>query len=281
LANLWQFDEVVVVCPRPPSLADFPELSMRVRGAWGRAIRKSPGYAWRSSFAQGFGRAASLLVDPAGHRAKGLEVPKPAVIRATASQETLVVRLRLFGFSAIHLNESAESLAVALEQGISLSPDTRVRTPIPVTRILLGRQAMVELPQFRARSATLILRTPLVVRTGQRLQPEPTAIFTSLLNRVSSMCYWQGYRLEADWAQLHHAIANLDFDTRELYAHRWQRHSIRRGDEPIPVHGHLGVLRVAGDLSTLAPFLLLGETCNTGSHASLGLGWYELALYPG
>lgn len=280
LAALWQYDEIVAVCPRPPSLAHYPELSSRIRGAWGRTVMASPGIVRRSRYGHEWGRAELMLTRPFASRMAGLEVPKPAVIRADVEGDRLVVRLRLFGAAGLHLEEAAETLATALEGGISLSPYTRLRTPVPVERILTGRRSSVELPDMHVQSAALIIRSPLVVRSGSRLQTAPASIFKSVLNRVSSMAFWQRFHLNADWRTLHQTIDELRFDLRELRVHRWQRYSIRQGDRPIPMHGHLGAVRVEGDLSHLAPFLLLAETCNTGSHASLGFGWFDLALYP-
>ena len=57
----------------------------------------------------------------------------------------------------------------------------------------------------------------------------------------------------------------------------WQRYSQRRGAEPIPMAGWVGPLRLAGRLDALIPFLAIAATCNAGSHAALGLGWYDLA----
>jgi CRISPR/Cas system endoribonuclease Cas6 (RAMP superfamily) len=42
--------------------------------------------------------------------------------------------------------------------------------------------------------------------------------------------------------------------------------------------GLIGPLRLEGPLSRLAPWLSLASTCNIGSHASLGLGWFELEM---
>lgn len=42
------------------------------------------------------------------------------------------------------------------------------------------------------------------------------------------------------------------------------------------MNGLIGRLVVRGEIVRLLPALTLAESCNTGSHAGLGLGWYEL-----
>jgi hypothetical protein len=120
--------------------------------------------------------------------------------------------------------------------------------------MLTGRRACVDLPDWRPQSIALFIRTPLVVRAGKRLQTNPASILASVLNRVSSMAFWQRFPLVADWPALRKEIDALQFDLRDLHIHRWQRHSIRQGDHPIPMRGHLGKVLIEGDLSRLAPF---------------------------
>lgn len=133
LHELWTVDAVRFVCERPSDLDDYPELSLRVRGALGRRLAERP---WPSGPRPPFGVGAyDVLFEPVARLPGGDELPKPMVVRA----------------------------------GI---------------------------------------------------------------------------------------------------------------DDGHPMAGHVGRLELSGDLAPLVPYLMLTEAVNTGSHASLGLGWFDLAMFP-
>jgi hypothetical protein len=133
-------------------------------------------------------------------------------------------------------------------------------------------------PLPRARAASLMFRTPVSVRSGGQLKADSSAILRSLILRVSGMARWQGISLAGDWPSLHRDVEVASIDDSQLVLALWRRYSLRRGGSAIPMAGWLGPLRMAGRLDRLAPFLAMAETCNTGSHASLGLGWFDLSI---
>lgn len=276
LAASWSMRSVRFVCNRPELMQDYPDLSMRLRGAWGNKLSEigpieRRGFSMPSPY--------EVLFAPLGKWAAGLEVPKPAVIRGWIEGDALIVELHLFGWADVYLDQAADALAAALEEGVSLGLGVRQRVPVGIIDAGEKAYGLVEVPG-KAGSAVLNFRTPVVVRNEGRLRQDPAAIFKSLLLRVSGMARWQGCDLRADWRELHERIEGLSFDALHLTETVWERHSIRGGDSAIPMHGLLGKLGVSGNLLPLLTFLALAETCNTGSHAALGLGWYELSVYP-
>ena len=276
MATMWSVRSVRFVCARPEMMQDYPELSMRLRGAWGHKLAEL-GPVERRGFSMP--PPYEVLFAPLGKWASGLEVPKPAVIRGWIDGDLLIAEMHLFGWAEVYLDHAADALAAALAAGISLGSGVRQRAPLRIVDAGEKARGLVEVPG-RASSVVLVFRTPVVVRNAGLLRQNPTAILKSLLLRVSGMARWQGFTLDADWRELHARIEGLTFDARHLNDTTWERHSIRRGDSAIPMHGLLGKLGVSGNLMPLLTFLALAETCNTGSHAALGLGWYDLAVYP-
>jgi hypothetical protein len=274
LAATWLVERARVTCRRPKNFADYPELSVRVRGAFGRALAAIP-----PSVAGGWSLppAFAILFAPAGRWAAGLEVPKPFVMRAWTEHDALVAEVSLFGMAGVFIDDAEAALVACLEKGIALGPESQHRVQLEVTSVGRSRSDGVVLPD-RPVAASLAFRTPVSVRTGSSLNADAGSILRSVLLRASGMARWQGAELEAGWQELHRAIGGINIDDAGLIPARWRRYSLRRGDQAIPVAGWLGPLRLAGRISDLAPFLKLAESCNTGSHASLGLGWFDLAM---
>ena len=272
-AAVWRIERIRVACRRPHDFADYPELSVRVRGAFGRALAaippRSPG---------GWSRPAAfaILFGSAGRWASGLEIPKPVVVRALVERDRLVAEVSLFGAAGVFADEAAEALVRALAGGIAIAPESRHRVRLEPLEVQRERIDGID-PPARATAASLIFRSPVAVRSGRRLKADPAAILRAVLLRVSAMARWQGVTFAADWPALHRMIGEAAVDDSALIPAWWQRYSQRRGAEPIPMAGWVGPLRLAGRLDALIPFLAIAATCNAGSHAALGLGWYDLA----
>jgi CRISPR-associated endoribonuclease Cas6 len=273
-AALWSVDTARFVCRRPPLMEDYPELSIRVRGAFGRALHALPMRpTWRGGPRP---RAYDVLFAPLG-TVGGDELPKPAIIRAAITGDQVVVDLLVLGFAQPWFEEAAVALAHALSAGIALTAEGRQRAPFDIIDCGERRIAYIE-PSASASLAVLRFRTPVIVRYGERLTRDPRAILRTLPRRVAAMARWQGIALAYDHAPVAQAVAETEIDDSDLDVHRWCRGSARSGK--IPVHGWLGRLIVRGNLAPLLPFLALAEACNTGSHASIGCGWFELITTP-
>lgn len=276
IADHWEIHSVRLVCARPPLMQDYPELSMRLRGAWGRKLADMPSITQRGHILP---PPYEVLFSPLGKWAAGLEIPKPVVIRGWLSGEHLLVDVHLFGWASVYLKQAVSALVSALEEGVSLSLNSRQRVPVEVLEAGEMARGLVDIPE-KAGSLSIAFITPVVVRNEGNLLRNPQAIFKSMLRRVSGMARWQGYDLKSEWAEHHAQIDALSFDQHDMSEISWERFSMRRGKEAIPVRGLTGKMAVTGNLTELLPFLMLAETCNTGSHAALGLGWFEVAVYP-
>lgn len=279
LAEVWQMERLVFVCERPTLMEDFPELSMRVRGAFGRALHDLPARTWRSGRPRP--RAWDVLFAPLAH-IDGDELPKPAVVRAHVERDRLIVELRIFGEAVAWVPEAFTALVAALERGIALKSEGRQRVALVILEAQRIASTGVDLappPGLSPTGATLDFRTPVVVRQGGLSIGAPVNLLAAVPRRLAALARWQGFRLLVDHSALDEAIGHLARDDRETTAHVWRRWSIRGGDRAIPTGGWIGRLRLAGPVAPLVPWLVLAAETNIGSHAGLGHGWYELTLW--
>ena len=275
LVELWQVECLRVECVLPPGLEVHPELSVRVRGAFGRRLRALPP---RSSATRLLRPAAwDVLAAPLGRLPEGDEVPKPVVLRAGVEDTRLVVEMRVLGRASPWFDDGATALMAALDGDIALRATGGIRVPVERGEMFEDRLS-TRMPSESATTATLRFRSPVLARHKHALVTDPRSILRGIVRRVASLARWQATRLQEDWPGINAAIDDLDIDDHDLVSYRWERFSIRRGNAPIPAAGWLGTLRVRGQLARIAPYLVLGETMNAGARASLGLGWYELAL---
>jgi hypothetical protein len=274
-AELWSVEHYRFAAARPPGLQDYPELSLRLRGAFGRALAGVP--PRRTATGRIRPHAFDVLFRPLARGHDGDEAPRPAIVRGEVGGDSLTVHLLVFGQAAAWAEQGAAAMARAMEAGIALASGTRMRVSAPpdaIERRSIGRIAVPAAPTC----ASLRVRSPVTARIGGRLNGDPRAILRGCVRRVLAMARWQGLRIAHDPPALARCIERLALDERELAAFRFARHSIRQGDTPIPMAGWLGTLGLDGPLAPLSPWLALAETCNTGSHAGLGMGWFDLAM---
>ena len=204
-------------------------------------------------------------------------MPKPVVLRAAAAGALLIVEMRVLGAGAGWFDEAASALIAALEQGIALRTEGRLRAPVCIRDMEEHRITGVAVPSS-ATTARLRFRSPVLARQKNRFVEDPRAILRGTLRRVASLARWHATEIVADWPALEQAVEAIALDDADLVPYRWTRHSIRQGNVAIPATGWLGTLGLSGNLAPLAPYLALAETMNTGGQASLGLGWFDLAI---
>lgn len=269
LAEIWTYDQIRAVCPLPRGLEDYPELSLRVRGAFGRALHELPARMTTSGRVRA--RAWDVLFAPVAMMTPGLEVPRPAIVRADVKQGQLLIDVHVFGDAMAWSEDAALAILMALRGGIALSSVGGIRVAIEPHDVILSRRTGVPFP-VAPKWAAMRLRTPTAVRHGGRSIDDPMAIARSCFRRVCAMARWQGVLIEPNLS----ALDGVDADGRDLQVFSWSRHSRRQRDRKIPMAGHLGRLVLTGALAPFSPWLALAATCNTGSHAGLGLGWFDL-----
>lgn len=271
LAALWSVAQVRFVCARPALLQDHPDLSVRVRGAWGRKLAEAPPPARRG---WSLPPPYAVLFAPIDARASEDEVPKPAIIRASIEGDLLIVDLSIFGEAAVFLDVAAAALAAALEEGIALLDGAR-RQRVPITILEAGETTIgsVEWPDS-AGGAVLQFRTPVCIRRRAASHVAPNAVVRAAWRRVRTLAPWMGVRL-AGPPVLFDGLAFSD----DLLPVTWQRFSQRQGSVPIPMEGMVGSMTVTGALARHLPALAAAATANVGSHAALGLGWYDIVCF--
>ncbi|MGP9820779.1 CRISPR system precrRNA processing endoribonuclease RAMP protein Cas6 [Salinarimonas sp. NSM] len=267
LLALWQHEEIRVVAARPRGLEDHPDLPVRIRGAFGRALADRPPPRRADPF--GRPRAFDTLFGEG-------QAPRPFVIDVDVRGDVLIVDLRLFGAARIHADDAREALVEALAGGVALKP-RGMRVPFAPLDCLM-RRASPPWPAPAAREAHVRFLTPLVIRSGGRLSAAPDALLVACVERVNGLAAWSGLAPTFDRAAARIAAARLSVEALETIPVRMTRWSQRGGDTPIPVSGFLGAVRIHGPLGPFAPYLLLARDTHIGSHAAIGFGRVEVAL---
>lgn len=275
LALHWLSEHYRFTALAPPLMEDHPELSIRVRGAFGAALARQPVPLTATGRARP--HPYQVLHQPLV-MIDGDEAAKPLSLRAWLSGPHLIADLTLFGWGIAWRDEAAAALLDALQSGIAIRADRRLRSPAQVIDVAHTRRAFAEVPTVKPTYAALTFRSPVTIRQGEAHHSEPRALLLAAVRRVAALARWQGCRLTGDMADWRALIARLDLATEDWHPHAWQRHSRRGGDMTIPMRGHTGRLIARGDLGDLGLILGMAEACNIGSGAALGLGWYDLVL---
>jgi CRISPR-associated endoribonuclease Cas6 len=277
MMRLWRQDEITVSCRRPHDLEDHPDLAIRLRGALGQALARqgSPVHGRSDPFNRP--RAFDVLfgdaVAPSGQLAG-----RPMAVAADVIGDRIEITVRLFGSAGFWINQVRDGLLDALRQGVSLRPDSRVRIPFEVLGSEQHRAGLRD-DTPDCRSATLMFRTPLVIRAGGRLSERQGALVRSTARRIASLAKWHGVRLQFDDERIEHGIARMESED-ELTMVQFWRNSRRQPGRPIPVKGKIGRIGLSKISHELVCLFHIGSFTHTGSHAALGFGRFDLALYP-
>jgi hypothetical protein len=278
--RLFEYTVVRIECPRPADLADHPDLPVRLRGAFGESLHKF-GDDWLGR-PDPFSRLHpfEFLFGEHGHFRPHAPIPKPFQPRARLVGETLIVEIRLVGRAQFYAPQVAKAMAWALCGGIAFWDGTRTRHPILVDSVAEVRRRATP-PPVTARGCSLVFRSPLCIRSRRELGLTGSAFINGLLSRAEGLLQWLGLRVAADARRGRRTADDIAVDQSGMRYARWVRHSRRQGNESIPMEGLTGTLRLSGDLGPILPALAICEQFGVGSHASLGLGCFDAAYYPG
>lgn len=131
-------------------------------------------------------------------------------------------------------------------------------------------------------TVTLAFRTPLNLRhQGHYLGPNDLSVkdlLRALIRRVGDLCSLLLQQpLQLDIPRLLDTADDLEVRS-DLRAQGWQRYSNRQRQH-MPVAGVTGFWQLTGDLSTLWPFLYLGQWLHVGKKTTFGLGHYQLITH--
>lgn len=273
LLLMWTQEEIRVVCARPPGLEDHPDLAMRIRGAFGRVLALAgPPIAHRHD---PFDRPPAFPALFGGEE----EAARPFAIDVDVLGAVVHVDLRLFGNAAFWADQCREALVAALAGGLSLKAGSRVRHPLDPVDCLM-RRVCAALPPPSVGAVSLTCLTPVAVRSGAALLTSPPALLYAAVTRVRRLASWLDVELSADWSVLRRACDQARVVDEQFLPYCSERSSQRQRDRRIPIAGVLGACRMEGDLTPLAPFLVLAEHTHIGSHAALGMGRVRLVMYP-
>ena len=279
LAALFEIDRVRIVAERPDGMQDYPDMAVRVRGAFGRVLAAlGPPIIHRRDPATR-PRAWDVVFESMALPGAAVALGKPLVVHAGFEDKRLVASVGLMGMSGFWLRDASAALLGALEGGIALWEDGRMKVPLVCLEAKHERASGFMPPGYRMREARLRFRTPLRLRSGDAPVTRGASFLIAVANRVARVAPWQLARLAIDWNAVHTSARTIEADLSGLLPYRWSRGS-RRAQKRLPLLGILGTLALRGDLDMWAPLLQIAEAVNCGAHAALGLGRFDLALLP-
>lgn len=274
LARLFRIDIVSVTALRPASLDDYPDLVLRVRGAFGNKL-----YAMRPPPPL---RCGGYVVARAWDVLQEEQLPslaKPLVLHVDVIGNTIAIHAHLIGHAGFWQPDVTAALVAACDGGVTLANYSQIKTIFEVVEIRSSTCGGFEPSELEICQAYLQLVSPLRLRSGGATKFSTAAFLIALANRVKNLAAWHGVQLVEDWQSLHKLAWSVECSEDELRPYRWERGS-RRMESRIPVLGFVGSLMLRGNLRRFIPYLQIGEMMNVGSHAALGLGRYRLALLP-
>lgn len=276
LTNLWRHAEIRIECDRPHDLEDHPDLAIRIRGAFGRTLASLPPPVVHRR--DPFQRPAPFAVFFGDFRVPAAqELPKPFVIDADCVGKVVIVTLRVFGHAMFWAMQARDALIMALEGGVSLRMEGRLRVAFKI-RDCTSRSVDGLPTRDTAREAVMVFHSPLVVRSGRSFGLTETALIKGLFARVQGLARWQGLLLSPSQEAMR-CVDTIQADLSGLDPAPMRRNSQRQPGMPILALGVVGRLRLSGTLAPLLAHLAIGSYAHIGSHAAVGFGRYDLALY--
>lgn len=279
LLDLWQHDDVVVLCQRPSDLEDCPDLPLRIRGALGNALEA---LCMEDVRPDPFDRptAHRLLYKWKPPRSGLIEVATPYVVRAEVRGSIVEVRLRLFGAAGYHAPTVTRGLIAALDGGVSIR-NQGVRARFPVTDARIERfDGAARAWVWGGSAATLQLLTPVIIRRNQNLQIEPLSLLRSAMRRAQAIAPWMNCSLRFDEDLLIDEGRRLHFNMIEVHSETWERTSRNNPGKGIPMQGYAGKVDVKGNLGDWATYLHLAQYGSLGGECALGFGAVRTIVYP-
>ena len=279
LLDLWQHDDVVVICQRPSDLEDCPDLPLRIRGALGNALEEMCAQNVRPD---PFDRPSAhhLMFKWNPPKRGAVEVARPYVIRAEVRGDIVEVRVRLFGLAGFYTPMVMRALITALDGGVSVrNHGSRARLAAVDARL----ERFDGLARDWARdgsAATLHLLTPVIIRRNQDLRIAPLSLFRSALRRALALAPWMNCDLLIDEAALLSNASQLRCTMADVHAETWNRTSRNNPGQVIPMNGYGGSVSIEGDLREWASFLDLAQLASLGGECALGFGAVRLTLFP-
>ena len=224
-------------------------------------------------------RAYDVLFEPLPASGAPGKIAKPLVVHADVVGERVIARAGLIGMAGFWRPDAAAALVGALEGGVSLWEEGKLKVPIACIEASHERLGGFEPPAFPVREARLFFRTPLRLRSGDALAQCGASFLIALANRVARVAPWQMARLDIDWGMVHEQARRMDYEMSELLPYRFTR-GTQRARRRLPVVGLLGRMTIRGRLGAWTPLLQIGSQVNVGSHAAIGLGRFDLTLLP-
>lgn len=271
--DFLEYTSVILHCVTPDHIVERPDINLRLRGALGRALFHYGDLIKHRRDIFQRPRPFDFLYGSYGFYDPRTPFPKPVAVRGEIRGKSMIVTMHLLGYARSYAMAAMESMVEALQGGISLSEESSYRTPIEVNSWELAETGCMDRPR-NCGEAKLNFTSPLCVRSGQHNSIASKALVYSLCQRASALMRWVDVDVRFNLDK------NVDVDLKDAVYVQWERHSIRQQGISIPMEGLMNQITLVGDLNALVVPMLICSVFGVGSRASLGLGVYDLALYP-
>lgn len=268
------------------ALVDIPGLLNKVRGSLGEsllagasdAVRSGQPCTWSPCCAAEvfFAKKPIVDIDFTGNRA---EVPKPFVLAAERHRsQDLLIRLTIFGLAGHWAQSVAGAFADALRSRVHWHKLAAGKHFVPA-KINVASLAMSEAPVAQAlpcpSQCIISFVTPLDTERTD-IAENPQRIVEKLLVRIALMAHWYGASLKANETEMSELLCRLELE----FGGPVHKSALRLDSGRTGHTGYKDVsmaeLHIGGDLASIWPLLLAGQTTHIGRGAIKGLGRYVI-----
>lgn len=201
----------------------------------------------------------------------GLELPRPFNVVVIREEESLFIKVSVFGHAVQYAEAIAEALIRALQGGLIFEQGGLRALSVKKRFVIDAPLHFVdELPY----SISMNFMMPFCQRKKNEFEVSLVSLLVGLLGRIKGMALWHGIELDIIWKNYKAIFSDLEWDASHLSYVKWFRRSSRQSGRMIPMEGAIGPLLIRGDLRLIVPLLLIGERVGVGAHTGHGMGQF-------
>jgi len=285
LAERWQFRVIEICVQGLGAFVELPGLLNKIRGSLGEALLASASDAvkqervclWTPCCAAEvfFAQKPTIEIGLRDYRA---QIPKPFVLAAERhGSQDLQITLTIFGVAEYWTQAASEA---ALRHRVHWHK-------LAAGVYFVPAKICVESVKVRAYQSGLTRRVPDECRLSfitpldterTEITDNPHQVLKKLLIRVALMARWQGLGLRGDLDGLYADWQKLECNFVGPVHKSSMRLDSGRNNQTGFRDVTMSELAIAGNLASLWPFLLIGETTHIGRGAVKGLGRYTILV---
>ena len=257
-------------------LAGNMDVLSRIRGAWGAELKESASpqaldrkpCPWNPPCALDIFFREQLRLGKHG-------IAKPFTLSTENVRGNLVVSLAVFGFACDWMPVADHALKAALRNKV---PWARLARNIFLPEFVVSDAAMLSFEGMPAVDETdqisIEFLTPMDA-SGFDPIDNPATVIGRLARRVDNLARWQDSKIDINWVRQSRKWKQLDYDVRGLIRTDFNRNCSAQKTR-FTMGLVTGELCVEGNLSTLLPLLMIGQSCHVGKAAVNGFGRFKI-----